>query len=217
MCDAFPCRLLFDEVWVIGTETPRQPGRQAGRLVIHPAKWAEWGGSCYNGEQLNAYARSMHEVCVERLLSFISWQRGERVCAHIREMPGGLVDSINPGCMTLFLIPHPLTLINSPKQYEWQKTTWVQAFVIHAQMRLNWSHYFPVRYPQSGKKRGAAANAEIRASKWCCWYPGFKNANIAVFSCFFLMKIVFFTCFLWQFAEESSSQNCICEYSCYLN
>lgn len=94
---------------------------------------------------------------------------GEPVYAFIREMPQGVVDSINPMRRREFLIPHhaPSTnLISSLRQYEWHNSTWMQASAVICRCDLNDLIIFMSERFEERERRRERRENFIKDIKW---------------------------------------------------
>lgn len=120
----------------------------------------------------------------------------EPVYAFIREMPQGVVDSINPMRRREFLIPHHAP--SNSQSYQLAEAIWMAQFNMdasicgHMQMRFKWSHYFQVRTLRI-ERAPARTQGELHQRYRVNWYSGgSKSASFLLFKRLLARRILDF-------------------------
>lgn len=120
----------------------------------------------------------------------------EPVYAFIREMPQGVVDSINPMRRREFLIPHHAP--SNSQSYQLAEAIWMAQFNMdasicgHMQMRFKWSHYFHVRTLRI-ERAPARTQGELHQRYQVNWYSGgSKSASFLLFKRLLARRILDF-------------------------
>lgn len=123
-------------------------------------------------------------------------ESGEPVYAFIREMPQGVVDSINPMRRREFLIPHHAP--SNSQSYQLAEAIWMAQFNMdasicgHMQMRFKWSHYFHVRTLRR-ERAPARTQGELHQRYQVNWYSGgSKSASFLLFKRLLARRILDF-------------------------